>query len=193
MPTPLDRCTILVADDDPVIRGNLALLLRSEGYAVVEVADGLWAAEALADPAVSLALLDLKMPGRSGMDLLRGHQDRLEETPVIVVTALGGSAAAIEAMKLGAFDYVTKPFDLDEVLFAVRRALTQRSLVAQVRALADSEGDAPADDELIGRSPAMLRVFETIGRVAATSEPVLVTGQSGTGKELVANAVTSRR
>jgi DNA-binding NtrC family response regulator len=187
MPSPLDRSTILVADDDPVIRGNLALLLRSEGYRVIEAGDGLRAAEALADPSVSLALLDLKMPGRDGMDVLRGHKDRLEETPVIVVTAFGGSAAAIEAMRLGAYDYVTKPFDLDEVLFAVRRALTQQSLVAQVQALAASEGDA--DDELIGRSPLMLRVFKTVGRVAATSEPVLITGESGTGKELVAGAI----
>ncbi len=197
MPEPRDRCTVLVADDDPVIRGNLALLLRSEGYRVVEAEDGLRAAEALADPAISLALLDLKMPGRDGMDVLREHKDRLEETPAIVVTALGGSAAAIEAMKLGAYDYITKPFDLDEVLFTVRRALTQRALVAQVQALAalcreedaSSSLGARAEDELIGRSPAMLRVFKTIGRVAATAEPVLVTGESGTGKELVANAI----
>src|SRR5436305_3346106 len=108
--TAADRTTVLVADDDPVIRGNLALLLRSEGYRVVEAGDGLKASEALAGPAVALALLDLKMPGRSGMDVLRGHKDRVEEVPVIVVTALGGSSAAIEAMRLGAYDYVTKPF-----------------------------------------------------------------------------------
>ncbi len=121
------RAVILVADDDPVIRGNLAVLLHSEGYRVVEAADGVEAARHLADPDVALALLDLKMPGRGGMDVLRDHHDRLEEMPVIVITALGGSAAAIEAMKLGAYDYITKPFDLDEVLFTVRRALTQRS------------------------------------------------------------------
>src|SRR5438067_6090415 len=99
------------------------------------------------------------MPGRSGMDLLRDCQDQLEEMPVIVITALGGSAAAIEAMKLGAYDYITKPFDLDEVLFTVRRALTQQALVAQVHALASSQSppdDAPVDEELVGRSPAML-------------------------------------
>lgn len=184
-----DRCTVLVADDDAVIRGNLALLLRSEGYTVVEAEDGVRAGLALANPAVALALLDLKMPGRDGMDVLRDHKDRLEEVPVIMVTALGGSSAAIEAMRLGAYDYVTKPFDLDEVLFTVRRALTQRSLVAQVKALAASDAEPEADDELIGRSPIMLRVFKTIGRVAATTEPVLVVGESGTGKELVANAV----
>src|SRR6202043_2262902 len=133
-------------------------------------------------------LLDLRMPGQDGMEVLRGHADRLEETPVLVVTAYGGSKAAIEAMKLGASDYQTKPFDLDEVLFAVRRALTQRALAAQVRALSE-ERVAGEEDELIGRGPVMMQVFKPIGRVAATREPVLITGESGTGKELAANAI----
>ncbi len=195
------RATILVADDDATIRTNLALLLRSEGYTVQEASDGEQAARALQDPTVALALLDLRMPGLDGMEVLRRHAERLEETPVIVVTALGGSKAAIEAMKLGAYDYLTKPFDLDEVLFAVRRALTQRALVAQVQTLSTNADHCPegtpladlwgneADEELVGRSPAMLQVFKMIGRVAGTLEPVLIVGESGTGKELVANAI----
>ncbi|HTU22322.1 MAG TPA: response regulator, partial [Gemmataceae bacterium] len=125
---------ILVADDEPAIRTNLKLLLESEGYQVREAADGRQAERLLQDPDVALCLLDLKMPIRDGLDVLRGHADRLEETPVIVITAYGGSKAAIEAMKLGAYDYITKPFDFDEVLFSIRRALTQRALVAQVQA-----------------------------------------------------------
>jgi two-component system, NtrC family, response regulator AtoC len=190
------RETVLVADDDATIRSNLAMLLESEGFSVREAADGVAAAEALRDPEVALALLDLRMPRRDGMEVLREHGDRLEETPVIVVTAYGGSQAAIEAMRLGAYDYLSKPFDLDEVLFAVRRALTQRSLTAQVRALAAvPAGDISGEDELVGRAPAMLQVFKTIGRVAVADEPVLVVGESGTGKELVANAIhrNSRR
>ena len=81
----------------------------------------------------ALVLLDVKMPVCSGLDLLRNYQDRLDETPVIIITALGGSASAIEAMKLGAYDYITKPFDLDEVIYTVRRALAQTALVSQVR------------------------------------------------------------
>src|SRR5947209_3728969 len=142
MTRPPPEATILVADDDAMIRSNLSLLLRSEGYRVGEVADGRQAAEALAAGSVSVVLLDLKMPNCGGLDLLREHQYLLEDTPVIVITALGGSAAAIEAMKLGAFDYITKPFDLDEVLLTTRRALTQQALVAQVRALAEA---GPAD------------------------------------------------
>ncbi len=184
-----DRATILVADDDDVIRSNLALLLKSEGYEVREAADGGEAARALQDPAVALALLDLKMPVQDGMTVLRAHADRLDETPIIVVTAYGGGSPAIEAMKLGAFDYVTKPFDLDDVLFAVKRALTQRALTAQVRALSDDRNGETDDEELVGRGAAMLQVFKTIGRVAATQEPVLILGESGVGKELAANAI----
>ena len=117
---------ILVADDDATIRSNLALLLRSEGFEVEEAADGLRAAELLRDGNFALVLLDLNMPIRNGMEVLREHEERLDETPVIVITAYGGSSAAIEAMRLGAYDYITKPFDLDEVLFTVRRALSRR-------------------------------------------------------------------
>lgn len=190
MTKPSHHHSILVADDDATIRTNLGLLLRSEGYEVREAVDGSQAAETLAAGGVSLVLLDLKMPGRSGMEILREYEDQLEELPVIVITALGGSAAAIEAMKLGAFDYITKPFDLDEVLFTVRRALTQKALVTQVRALAEpGQQDGAGDEELVGRTAAMLDVFKAIGRVAATQEAVLILGESGTGKELVANAI----
>jgi two-component system response regulator AtoC len=178
---------VLIADDEPAIRTNLRLLLESEGYQVREAADGEQAARLLQDADVALCLLDLKMPGRNGMEVLRGHADRLEETPIIVLTAYGGSAAAIEAMKLGAYDYLTKPFDFDEVLFSIRRALKQRALVTQVQSLSHRPGED--EEELVGRSPAMLHVFKTIGRVAPTHEPVLIVGESGTGKELVANAI----
>lgn len=183
--------SILVADDDATIRANLKLLLESEGYRVIEAADGLQAAECFSDSDVSLALLDLKMPGAGGLDLLRDFQDELEDKPVVVITAFGGSQAAIEAMKLGAYDYITKPFDLDEVLFTVRRALTQQALIAQVRAMTDEQlaSGEGVEEELVGRTPAMLQVFKLIGRLATTREPVLILGESGVGKELVANAI----
>ncbi len=190
MPKPSYVPLILVADDEPTIRTNLKLLLESEGYRVQEAADGERAARLLLEPDVALCLLDLKMPNRDGMEVLRGHADRLEETPIIVITAYGGSKAAIEAMKLGAYDYITKPFDFDEVLFSLRRALTQRALVAQVEALSRQDlHDRDDDDDLVGRTPIMLQVFKAIGRTAPTREPVLIVGESGTGKELVANAL----
>jgi two-component system response regulator AtoC len=188
----VSKPVILIADDDATIRANLVLLLSAEGYEVREAENGRQAVEMLSRSNVHLALLDLKMPELGGLDVLRRCHDALEETPVIVITAYGGSRPAIEAMKLGAFDYITKPFDLDEVLFTVRRALTQQALIAQVRALEiernESQSDL-SDEELVGRTPAMTEVFKLIGRVAATQEPVLILGESGTGKELVANAI----
>lgn len=187
-----NRDTILVADDEPSIRSNLSALLKAEGYNVIEAADGLEAARVLQESSINLVLLDLNMPGRNGMELLREHADRLEATSIIVITAYGGSSAAIEAMKLGAFDYITKPFDLDEVLFAVKRALTQQALSEQVRLMSETAPELERDfteEDLIGRSPGMLNVFKLIGRVAASREPVLIVGESGTGKELVANAI----
>lgn len=185
------RVKIAVVDDEPLIRTNLAALLQAEGYETVEAGDGQAAEKFFEDPSVALILLDLRMPGPSGLDLLRTYRDELEERPVIMITAFGGSAAAIEAMKLGAFDYITKPFELDDVLFTVRRALQMRSLVNQVRNQpAAKEPDGPASaDELVGRTPGMLNVFKRIGLVAPTSEPVLILGESGTGKELVASAI----
>lgn len=192
MPSARNHATILVADDDATIRANLATLLEAEGYGVRQVENGRQAAEMLMEPGINLALLDLKMPELDGFGVLRECQQELDETPVIVITAFSGSQGAIEAMKLGAFDYITKPFDLDEVLITVKRALTQQALIAQVRALEIERSDECAgisEEELIGRTPAMMKVFKTIGRVAATQEPVLILGESGTGKELVANAI----
>ena len=134
--------TILVADDDRTIRRNLILLLRSEGYQTLEAADGDEALARIAADAPDAVLLDLKMPGRDGLDVLSELGPALADLPVIVVTALGGSTAAIEAMRRGAYDYLTKPFDLDEVLLTLKRALRQRALAFEVKALR-----ARTDDE----------------------------------------------
>src|SRR5205823_539730 len=142
--------------------------------------------------------LDLKMPGRDGLAVLAAMGPALADLPVIVITAYGGSAAAIEAMRRGAYDYLTKPFDLDEVLLTLKRVLRQRALAFEVKALrartgnvADEspEREEDAEPELIGPSAAMREVFKAIGRAAATDAPVLIVGESGTGKELVASAL----
>ena len=192
--------TILVADDDRTIRRNLVLLLEAEGYRTLEAADGDEALALIRAENPDAVLLDLKMPGRDGLDVLAELGPALADLPVIVVTAFGGSAAAIEAMRRGAYDYLTKPFDLDEVLLTLKRALRQRALAAEVRALrearaaageSEAEGDpaAESEPELVGRSAAMREVFKAIGRAAATDAPVLIVGESGTGKELVAAAL----
>ena len=120
--------TILVADDDRTIRRNLVRLLESEGYRTIEAGDGERALACIRSERPDAVLLDLKMPGKGGLDVLSDVGPALADLPVIVVTAFGGSAAAIEAMRRGAYDYLTKPFDLDEVLLTLRRALKQRAL-----------------------------------------------------------------
>ncbi|MBV8382999.1 MAG: sigma-54-dependent Fis family transcriptional regulator, partial [Planctomycetaceae bacterium] len=187
---------ILVADDDRTIRRNLVRLLQAEGYRTLEAASGTEALALIRAEAPTAVLLDLKMPGPDGLEVLRQLGPTLADLPVIVITAFGGSAAAIEAMRRGAYDYLTKPFDLDEVLLTLKRGLRQRALVAEVRALRDREEEAEeapeAPDEdpvLVGRGAAMREVFKAIGRAAATDEPVLIVGESGTGKELVAAAL----
>src|SRR5262249_13733204 len=177
------------------IRRNLVRLLQSEGYRTLEAAGGDEALAAIRAEAPSAVLLDLKMPGRSGLEVLRDLGTALAELPVIVVTAFGGSAGATGALRQGAYDYLSKPFDLDEVLLTLRRALYQRALAAEVRALRQDadpdDGDRPEDDEveLVGQSALMRDVYKAIGRAAATDEPVLIAGESGTGKELVASAL----
>jgi two-component system response regulator AtoC len=189
---------IVVADDDRTIRRNLVLLLRAEGYETLEAADGRQALALIAGEAPDAVLLDLKMPGRDGMEVLAELGPRLADLPVIVITALGGSAAAIEAMRRGAYDYLTKPFDLDEVLLTLRRALRQRALAEELRSLraqADQGSSEPGEEgeeeepQLVGQSAAMREVFKAIGLAAATDAPVLIVGESGTGKELVAAAL----
>jgi two-component system response regulator AtoC len=190
--------TVLVADDDRTIRRNLVRLLESEGYRALEAADGVEALARIRAEGPDAVLLDLKMPGRDGLDVLGELGPALADLPVIVVTAFGGSAAAIEAMRRGAYDYLTKPFDLDEVLLTLRRALRQRALAFEVKALRTQAGDGPgeedggadvAEPELIGRSAAMRAVFKAIGLAAATDAAVLIWGESGTGKELAAAAL----
>jgi len=187
--------TILVAEDDRTIRRNLVALLKAEGFRTLEAADGDAALALIRAEGPAAVLLDIKMPGRDGLAVLAELGPALAELPVIVITALGGSGAAIEAMRRGAYDYLSKPFDLEEVLLTLRRALRQRSLAAEVKALRarrggrESEEEDEAEPEMIGSGAAMREVFKAIGRAAAADEPVLIVGESGTGKELVAAAL----
>ncbi len=190
--------TVLIAEDDRAIRFSLACSLRASGYRVVEVGDGDEALVRVGRDGPDAVLLDLKMPGRDGLAVLAALGPALAELPVIVITAYGGSAAAIEAMRRGAYDYLTKPFDLDEVQLTLERALRQRSLSLEVKALRALSGErsnemgsdsADGEPELVGQSTEMREVFKAIGLAAAADAPVLIIGESGTGKELVAAAL----
>ncbi len=190
--------TILVAEDDRAIRFSLACSLKADGYRVIEAGDGNEALALIEREQPDAVLLDLKMPGRDGLAVLAELGPALADLPVIVITAYGGSAVAIEAMRRGAYDYLTKPCDLDEVQLTLKRALRQRALAFEVKALRARTGREPndatdepedAEAELVGQSAAMREVFKAIGLAAATDAAVLIVGESGTGKELIAAAL----
>ncbi|TAM84013.1 MAG: sigma-54-dependent Fis family transcriptional regulator [Acidobacteria bacterium] len=181
---------ILVVDDDPDTRDLLSEVLEGEGYQVV-VASG--AKEALAagkEAPFEVILSDIRLgPELSGLDVLRAFKSIQPDSEVILITAFGSMETAIEAVKAGAFDYLSKPFKIEDVLNCVRRALESRNLVRETRNQAPS-ADAPAPlSSLVGRSPSMLEVYKKIGMVADSRAIVLITGESGTGKELVARAI----
>ncbi len=177
---------ILIAEDDDQARLALTELLTDEGYVVEAVGDGDAAARLLAAKPFDVALLDIRMPGRDGLSLLRDLRDRNDGPIALVMTAYGASALAIEAMKLGAYDYLPKPLRFDELLIQIDRALTARRRAKQLESYRLEETD---DVSLIGASPAMQKVYKLIGQVAPTDSTVLIRGESGTGKELVAREI----
>ncbi len=181
---------ILIADDSAAIREVLRDALADEGYDVVEAASGTEVLEAFngdEEGRPDLTLMDVRMPGKDGLEVLRSlRESHNAELPVIVMTGFGSASVAIEAMKLGAFDYIAKPFELEEVTVAIERFLERRDLSDRVvRLIAESN----RDEILIGDSLAMQQVYKTVGRVARSDATVLVLGETGTGKELVATVM----
>jgi DNA-binding NtrC family response regulator len=177
---------ILVVEDEALIRGELRRLLTRAGHEIAEAGS---VAEALSEHtplnAFDLVLTDLRLPGRPGVDLITASAP----TPVVMMTSYATVKSAVEAMKLGAADYLAKPFDHDELLLLVDRMLEQGRLRRQVTALrADVARTYPVSG-MVGRSPAMLEVFERVRKVASTDATVLIRGESGTGKELVARSI----
>ncbi len=182
------RAAVLVVDDDPGVREAFRLALEDQ-YDLVEAADGRQALGVLRERPVDLVLLDIRLPEMDGIEVLERIKALDESVEVILVTAVKTVRTAVAAMKLGAFDYVTKPFDEDELLALIRRALERRSLQREV-AFLRSELERRHDfDELVGQHPEMLKLYRLIGQAARTTATVLITGESGTGKELVARAI----
>ena len=179
---------ILIVDDDKATRDGLALALGHD-YAVLTAADAEAALRALTEHEVDLVLTDLRMPGRDGLSLLRDIIASHPGLPVILLSAYGSVESAVEAMRDGAVDFLTKPVNLDHLELVVRRALRQKNLERQNARLRAQLAERSALDRLIGSSEAMLAVRERIEQVAPTPATVLIQGPSGTGKELVARAL----
>jgi DNA-binding NtrC family response regulator len=181
--------TILLVDDDDSLRRVLAHHLSESGYRVLTAADGKTGLELFTENEVDLVITDVQMPEMSGLELLRRITVMSPDTVVLVITAFGSIETAVEAMKAGAFDYVTKPFNREELLLTVRKALQYTALVRENRSLRQFIESRFALDNLVGTSGAMRRVQALVGKVARTDLAVLLTGESGTGKEVIAKAI----
>jgi two-component system, NtrC family, response regulator AtoC len=192
-----ERKQLLVVDDEPNLRKVLSAQLERDGYDVHTAEDGEQALDVLREHHIDLVITDLKMPKLDGMELLRRVVSMDEELPVVMITAHGTVDNAVEALKTGAFDYITKPFDQAEVRTIVAKALRTRDLSATEATRApEAVAKEGARYGIIGQSPGILDVYAVLDRVADTPTTVLITGESGTGKELVARALhenSSRR
>jgi len=186
---------VLVVDDQKNMRATTAIVLRAAGHAVEEAEDGASALQRLQQETFDVVLTDLRMAAIDGMEVLRGAQRMTPETQVIVMTAYGTIESAVEAIRLGAYDFLAKPFKEDELLLRVGKAVEKRRLLGEVRLLAGEFRKRYGLEHIVGRSPAMRELLARVERVAMSDATVLITGESGTGKELVARAIhlASRR
>jgi len=187
----MKKARILVVDDEASARSGLAKLLGQEGYDVDTAADGLLALELVAEKAPNLIVTDLKMPNMDGMELVAKVREQNPGIPTIVTTAFSDVSSAVQAMRAGAEDYLTKPIDFDALLLAVERALQRRELAAEAENLRRQlrTRDQSGLEGLLGTSPAMQRVYRMAKQVAPSRATVLITGESGTGKGELARAI----
>jgi two-component system response regulator AtoC len=181
--------TILIADDDASIRSLLKQLLSDEGYSVVEATTGTEVVDKVKETNPDLVIMDVRMPELDGIEALSKLKVSSPKTSVLIMTAFGSSNNAIRAMELGAFDYITKPFELDKISHTVKRVIEYRDLTSEVQVLRDEISSLVQTERIVGNSPAMQEVYKTVGKVAKADATVLITGESGTGKELVAEAL----
>jgi len=183
------RARLLVVDDEQSMREFLEIFLRREGYAVSTASDVDMAIAHLENDEIDLVITDMQMPGKTGLDLILAARNVSPETLMIMVTAFGTTDSAISAMKEGAYDYLTKPFKVDELRIVIEKALEKKLLSNENRRLREELRSQSRDQNIIGHSRAMQEVFDLIAQVAETKTNVLVAGESGTGKELVARAI----
>ena len=184
----MTKATLLIVDDEELIRWSLRERLMSEGHAVIEAGTAAGALEQIAD--ADLVLLDYRLPDGDGLTVLRRIKEQTPDTPVILMTAYSTVENAVEAMKHGAFHYLNKPFNLDEVAVTVEKALETSRLRREVRAYRTSQSREYSFDTIVGRAPAMIAAKALMARVAASpASTVLLTGETGTGKDLAAKAI----
>jgi two-component system response regulator PilR (NtrC family) len=181
---------ILVVDDEKSMREILEIFLKSEGYGVSVAENGEKAIEAVKKDIFDLIITDMKMPKVGGLELLKNVKQITPDTVVVIITAFGSTDSAVEAMKLGAYDYIQKPFQMDNIRLVVKNALEKQKLQKDVSIL-KQQLSPPSLENIIGKSSSMQTLFSVISKTAESNASVLITGESGTGKELVAKAIHS--
>jgi len=187
-----DPATLLIADDDAGLRESLERMLTREGYRVVLASDGRAALERVQAGGVDLIVTDLRMPGLTGLELLRAAKAIMPDVDVILLTAFGTVEEAVKAMKDGAYDFLTKPFRREQLIKLIDKALERRDLIEQNRALKKQLEDIRAKGQMIGASPSWRRMLTLVEQIADSSATILIHGESGTGKELVARTIHER-
>ena len=187
--TPADRMKILVVDDDNAFRIGTVAMLEDNGFEVSTAANGEEAKRRIADHHFDLVLSDLVMPAFNGIDLLRHIKERYPSTPVMMITGFGSISTAVEAMRLGAQDYITKPSDNDELLLKIRRVLKERERDLELGRLRTEVHGMYSFGSIVGQSSKMKEVYRLVQQVAGSDVSVLIQGETGTGKELVAKAI----
>jgi len=184
-----EKTNLLIVDDETIVRDSLSKWFREEGYEVKAAESASAALTLLAEQRWDLALVDIKMPGTDGIELQQRMREIDPELPVIIMTGYASVETAVQALKNGAYDYVTKPFDPEYIANAVRNALSHRQVKRENIRLRETVAEAAKPSDIIGRSAAIRKVHEAIETVGPTEATVLITGPSGTGKELVARAI----
>lgn len=185
----LRQSRVMVVDDDPETLSLLREVVEKEGYQVKTVEDGDTALRQLSEWQPDLVITDIHMPGMDGLALLAAIREKAPDILVILLTAYGSLKTAVDAIKAGAFDYLSKPFVVDDIRLVVRRALEHKKLIRENRSLRDQLRERYRFDNLVGSSPGMVAVYKMVARVAETDSTVLIQGESGTGKELIARAI----
>ena len=181
--------SILVVDDEPGMREFLEIMLTKEGYGVSIASNGEEAIEKIGKESFDLAIVDIQMPGINGIEVLRNIRDKNYNTTIIMITAFASHESAIEAMKLGAYDYITKPFKIDEIKLVIKKSLDKKVLEKENTRLKKELETKYGFENIIGTSNSIQQIFALINRVSELKVNVLVSGESGTGKELVARAI----
>lgn len=180
---------ILIVDDEPSMREFLEIMLTREGYKVTTTSDGKDALNILNKQMYDVVISDIQMPAMGGLELLKSIKDISPDTEVIMITAYASTETAVEAMKEGAYDYITKPFKIDEIRLIIKKALEKKRLEVENLLLKREFRERYSFGNILGNSPEMLRVYDLIEKIGPTKTNVLIEGESGTGKELVAKAI----